>query len=162
MLTSEHVNCLAQNFDFFGRKVLVVGRVSSGAFDEMTRRGAVVNHLNPDVVVYWGVFSRLQAEAHLEYAAQKCLSVIVETDVLDTRQNLCTKTSAQWKPGAAYVESMLRRLGFEPQMIVDSGLNRGNVTYDWPVTETWEFHAHKRRLWIAQRVSSVKSISFTK
>lgn len=152
MLTKSHVNCLAEHFDFSGKKVLVVGRLSSDAADELLRRNALVNHLNPDVVVYWGVLSCLQAEVHLEYATRKCVSVIVETDVLDTSQNMCTKTTSKLKPSALYMESMLRRLGLQPQMVVDEKLNQGRVTYDWPVKETWQCLANKRRVWIASRV----------
>jgi hypothetical protein len=151
MLSKSQVDCLAEHFDFSGKRVLVIGRLSSGAFDELVRRNAVVNHLNPDVVVYWEVLSRVQAEAHLEFAAQKCTSVIVETDVLDTCQNMCTKNS-RIKPSALYMESMLRRLGLEPEMVVDKALNKGGVTYDWPVKETWQCHPCKRRVWIANRV----------
>lgn len=161
MLTSSQVNCLAKHFDFFDQKVLVVGRLSSRAFETLSLQNAHVNHLNPNVVIYWGLFPGSNAETHLEFAARKCAYIILESEILDTSQSLCTKTSSKMKPSAAYIESMLRRLGFKSEIILDGGLNKEGAVYDWPVMETWECKRNMRRAWVAKRVSTDDPISFS-
>lgn len=160
MLVEPQVRCLADHFDFSDKKVLVVGRMSADAILAMGAAGALVNHLNPDVVVYWGLLSKMNTELHLEYASKRCAALILECEVLDTRQNMCTKTASKVKPSAAYVESMLRRLGFQPEMIMDERLNIGHRNYTWPVKETWQCKHTMRRVWVARRVPTHDTISF--
>lgn len=161
MLTQTQVRCLGKYANFSGKKVLVVGRLSSQASDALREMGALVNDLRPDIVIYWGLLTGTSAEVHLEYAAQKCSCLIVETDVLDTSQNLCTKTLARMKPSAAYIESILARQGFSGDMIVDGDLNVDDVSYDWPVQETWECVSHKRRVWVFERVQKEEKEEFS-
>ena len=151
MLTQQQVICLSKYVDFRNKKVLVVGRLSSAALQALQELKASVNHLHPDIVIYWGLLTGTSAEIHLEYAARKCACLVVESDVLDTSENMSTKTLTKIKPSAAYVESILLRQGFGCDMIVDEELNVGNLTYTWPVQETWSCLPNMRRVWVATK-----------
>jgi hypothetical protein len=154
MLTCNHLAVLERHLgsDFFrGQRVLALGNVSPSALAWLDAKGSLTNRLDPDVVIHWGLLSQLDClESHLEYACRKSFVILLETEVLDARERICTRVvthdaQARVTPSAAYVEHLLSRHGFEAQRVLDEDLG----VYHWPVKDS--FDVGRRRLWICRR-----------
>lgn len=168
MFLTSHLNCLLKYVgpDFFRDKaVLVLGRASAAARKQFEEELAcTVNCLKCDILLHWGMLSQLDyLDAHIEHATKHATYMILETEVLDTAEAICTRVTTGFtacaKPSASYVESMLRRHGWSSRMIVDKGLNTPTTRYDWPIRETWQHRYDFRRVWICWK-DDVKSPIF--
>lgn len=162
MFTKELLECCLDSLPplfFRDKKVLVLGHATEDARHALARLGCHLNYLNCDVVVHCGLLSRLgYLESHLEYACQRCKYLFLETDVMDTSENICTKYTKGFSvtganPSAAYVENLLQNYGFSVTMLKDPKLNHDGKSYDWPVRETLESHPGQRRFWICSKQS---------
>lgn len=157
MFLSSHLDCCIKYVGphfFKDKSVLVLGKAAEDAKRRLENDlGAAVNCLNCDVLLHWGLLSRLDhIDAHIEHATKHCTYMILETEVLDAAESICTRVTTDFttcaKPSAAYVETMLRRHGWKSQMILDEALNNEHNRYDWPVRETWQHRPEYRRMWI--------------
>jgi SAM-dependent methyltransferase len=121
-----------------------------------------------DVVIHWGVLYHLDNwQQDLDCACKHTDLLFLESEVADSDdptfefkfndhsgfdQALNTKAT---RPSAAYIESELKKNGFEFVRYDDADLNYFSHTYDWKVTndpshcvvERYGF----RRFWIARR-----------
>lgn len=155
MFTQTQLNCCLDHLPssfFQDKKLLILGAVSTHVSTLLSRLGCHVNRLDCDVILHCGLLSSLQhLEAHLEYACHQCTYLILETDVLDTSETICTKLTSGWnatKPSAAYIENLLKHYGFSYHMVLDPRLNERGQEYDWKIKETMNINTSHRRLWL--------------
>ena len=158
MFTIHHLHVCLENLppNFFkDKKVLVLGTLSKDARVHLESLGAHLNCPNCDVMIHVDLLHNLgHLETHLAYMCKRAKYIFLETDVLDTDQNICTKfTKGPFvvgvKPSASYIENCLKNHGFSTTLISDARLNHDGICYDWPVQNTFECHSKQRRFWIS-------------
>lgn len=113
-----------------------------------------------DVIVHWGLLYHLkEIDTHLETVARACDVLLLETEVSDSDDptfSISTKedgddqafNSAGIRPSQAYVESVLKRNGFQVTLVKDPILNTSFHCYDWEIQNTKSWKHGLRRFWI--------------
>lgn len=160
MFTKKHLDVCLDHVgpDFFkDQKILVLGCLAKDARLKFIELGAYLNSPNCDVMIHVDLLNNLgHLETHLQYMCQRASYIFLETDVLDTNENICTKfTKGPFtvgvKPSASYIENCLKNHGFSTHMLMDTNLNHDGISYDWPVQNTFQCHPKQRRFWIANK-----------
>ncbi len=119
-----------------------------------------------NVVVHWGLLYHLNKdclETHLQNIHDHCDVMLLETEVLDTEEETVLDqgedgydqafSGVGCRPSQTYVESLLRKVGFEFSLIKDSILNSEFHTYDWEPENDSQWKSGKRRFWICWKPS---------
>lgn len=113
-----------------------------------------------DIIVHWGLLYHLkEIEHHIQYIAEKCNVLLLETEVSDSendsffiKTNECgydqAFNSIGIRPSPSYVEKILSKNGFQYVCILDSILNSDFHTYDWKIENTHTWRHGLRRFWI--------------
>lgn len=161
MFTIHHLDVCIDHLgsEFFkDKKILVLGHLSKDARVKFKELGAHLNCPNSDdVIIHVDLLNNLgHLETHLEYMCKRARYIILETDVLDTSENICTKfTKGPFvvgvKPSASYIENCLKSHGFASTMMMNPKLNHNGKSYDWPVRNTFECHSNQRRFFITKK-----------
>lgn len=160
MFLATHLECCLKHLGptfFKNKKLLVLGGTSAKVSARLRELECQAHSLNCDVLVHWGLVGVLDhLDAHLEFACRQCRYMVLEGEVLDASEALCTRVmgrggSSSAKPSAAYIESLLRRNGWASEMVTDPALNGSRARYDWEVGETWRHGPDRRRMWICWR-----------
>lgn len=158
MYTKHHLNVCVDHFGaafFLQKKILVLGHLSKDARIIMEKLGAFLNHPNnSDIVIQTNLLTTLgHLESHVEYMCKRARYIFLDTDVLDTSENICTKFMegpfvVGVNPSASYIENCFKRHGFSSSMMMNPKLNHDGKSYDWPVRNTFTCHSKQRRFWI--------------
>jgi hypothetical protein len=113
-----------------------------------------------DIILHWGLLYHLnEIEIHLKEISEKCDILLLETEVSDSDDDsfyIITDENGYdqafnhkgIRPSPSNVEKVLKKNGFEFEMIKDPILNSDFHHYDWDIKNTKTWRHGLRRFWI--------------
>jgi hypothetical protein len=126
---------------------------------------------NYDIILHWGLLCHLnEIENHLEMVLSKCNILLLETEVCDSLDdNFYISVNEEGydqaynikgiRPSPFYVEKIIKKNGFNLQLIDDPIINSEFHIYDWKHKNDNSFHPGLRRYWICWKNNISSPIS---
>jgi hypothetical protein len=113
-----------------------------------------------DIILHWGLLYHLrEIENHLAKVANHCNILLLETEVSDSSDDTFyievneggydqSYNEKGIRPSPTYVEKVLKKNGFNFQMILDPFFDTDSHQYSLPLQETKTWRHGFRRFWI--------------